>query len=153
MSRFHRLVTCLVLVAVLVPLVACGSGGAAASPGVTASVPTPRPTFTPAGEATSTAETAAPTAGAGDAPGAEATAAPTATVAKPEVKPLAMNSPEYGMQIFPWWRPEVGSRDLQMISAAGFTWAKVNFGWREIEGAAKGSYDWSTHRPDRGDGQ
>jgi len=47
------------------------------------------------------------------------------------------------MQIFPWWRPEVGSRDLQAIEAAGFGWAKVNFGWRDIEGAGKGVFDWS----------
>jgi len=54
-----------------------------------------------------------------------------------------MDSPEYGMQIFPWWRPEVGSRDFQVVAEAGFSWAKVNFGWREIEGAGKGVFDWS----------
>jgi len=37
------------------------------------------------------------------------------------------------MQAFLWWRPEVASRDLQVISDAGFVWVKVNFGWREIE--------------------
>jgi hypothetical protein len=58
-----------------------------------------------------------------------------------------MSSPEYGMQAFLWWRPEVASRDLQMIREAGFTWCKVNFGWRDIEGAGKGVYDWS--RTDR----
>jgi hypothetical protein len=54
-----------------------------------------------------------------------------------------MASPEYGMQAFMWWRPEVASRDLQKISEAGFTWVKVNFGWRDIEGAGKGQFDWS----------
>jgi len=58
-----------------------------------------------------------------------------------------MNSPEYGMQAFLWWRPEVASRDLQMIRAAGFTWVKQDFAWREIEGAGKGKFDWS--RTDR----
>jgi hypothetical protein len=37
----------------------------------------------------------------------------------------------------------VGSRDLQAVKNAGFTWVKVNFGWRDIEGAAKGAFDWS----------
>jgi hypothetical protein len=58
-----------------------------------------------------------------------------------------MDSPEYGMQIFPWWRPEVGSRDLQLVRDAGFGWAKVNFGWRDIEGAGKGVFDWSHTDP------
>ncbi|MHB1357491.1 MAG: cellulase family glycosylhydrolase [Anaerolineae bacterium] len=71
------------------------------------------------------------------------------TVPDPTQKPLppaqeaVMNSPEYGMQVFPWWRPEVGSRDMQVVREAGFTWVKVVFGWREIEGAAKGAFDWS----------
>lgn len=54
-----------------------------------------------------------------------------------------LRSPEYGMQIFPWWRPEVGSRDMQVVRDAGFTWVKVGFGWRDIEGAGKGIFDWS----------
>jgi len=54
-----------------------------------------------------------------------------------------MASPEYGMQAFMWWRPEVASRDLQAIRDAGFGWVKVGFGWRDIEGAAKGVFDWS----------
>jgi len=54
-----------------------------------------------------------------------------------------MSSPEYGMQAFLWWRPEVASRDLGIIREAGFSWCKVGFGWRDIEGAGKGVYDWS----------
>ncbi|NLG51126.1 MAG: cellulase family glycosylhydrolase [Chloroflexi bacterium] len=65
------------------------------------------------------------------------------TVTPMPVKPLRMNSPEFGMQAFPWWRPEVASRDFQVIHDAGFSWAKVNFGWRDIEGAGKGVFDWS----------
>jgi hypothetical protein len=53
-----------------------------------------------------------------------------------------MNSPEYGMQAFLWWRPEVASRDVQVIADAGFGWVKVIFGWRDIE-LAKGTFDWS----------
>jgi hypothetical protein len=121
---------------------------------------TPKPTFTPQpGEPATPADAATPTDEGVSA--AEATLAPTMTVAAAgpastdeptavpatatpsPVKSLRMDSPEYGMQIFPWWRPEVGSRDFQVVAEAGFSWAKVNFGWREIEGAGKGVFDWS----------
>lgn len=75
-------------------------------------------------------------------PAAVSTSAPTVST-----KSLQMRSPEYGMQAFPWWRPEVAGRDLQIIRQAGFTWCKVGFGWRDIEGAGKGILDWS--RTDR----
>jgi hypothetical protein len=58
-----------------------------------------------------------------------------------------MASPDYGIQAFMWWRPEVAHRDLGLIRDAGFTWVKQWFAWRDIEGAGKGQYDWST--PDR----
>jgi len=58
-----------------------------------------------------------------------------------------MTSPDYGMQAFMWWRPEVAHRDLGLIRDAGFRWVKQDFAWREIEGAAKGAFDWS--RADR----
>jgi len=121
---------------------------------------TPKPTFTPQpGEPATPADAGTPTDEGVSA--AEATLAPTMTVAAAgpastdeptavpatatpsPVKSLRMDSPEYGMQIFPWWRPEVGSRDFQVVAEAGFSWAKVNFGWREIEGAGKGVFDWS----------
>lgn len=54
-----------------------------------------------------------------------------------------MDSPEYGMQAFLWWRPEVASRDMGKIKDAGFGWVKQNIGWREIEGASKDVHDWS----------
>ena len=53
-----------------------------------------------------------------------------------------MASPEYGMQAFLWWRPEVATRDLGLIEDASFGWVKQNFGWRDIE-PAKGQFDWS----------
>ena len=77
-------------------------------------------------------------------PSPEDTATPVPT---DRPRALTMSSPEYGMQAFLWWRPEVASRDLQAIRDAGFTWCKVNFGWRDIEGAGKGVHDWS--RTDR----
>ena len=52
-------------------------------------------------------------------------------------------SPEYGMQSFMWWRPEVADRDLNLLVDAGFNWVKQDFAWREIEGAGKGVFDWS----------
>jgi hypothetical protein len=113
---------------------------------------TARPSDTPSAKAVATApsaptvaptaqpQTAAPTA-------RPPTLAPTATKAPVSAKPLTMNSPEYGVQAFLWWRPEVASRDLGMIHDAGFGWVKVGFGWRDIEGAGKGQFDWS--RTDR----
>jgi hypothetical protein len=52
-------------------------------------------------------------------------------------------SPEYGLQAFMWWRPEVADRDLNLLTLAGFNWVKQDFAWREIEGAGKGIFDWS----------
>jgi hypothetical protein len=71
---------------------------------------------------------------------------PTATPTLPAVEQL-MDSPAYGMHIFPWWRPEVSDRDMGLVKSAGFGWIKVNFGWRDIEGAGKGHLDWTV--PDR----
>ncbi|MFZ5917188.1 MAG: hypothetical protein ACOYZ7_09665 [Chloroflexota bacterium] len=68
---------------------------------------------------------------------------PTAT---PAVVAL-MDSPAYGMQVFPWWKPDVADRDLGLVRDAGFGWVKVNFGWRDIEGAGKDHLDWTV--PDR----
>ncbi len=74
------------------------------------------------------------------------TPAPSPTP-RPTPRPWRMNSPEYGMQAFLWWRPETAHRDLGLIRDAGFTWVKQVFPWREIEGAGKGHFDWN--RPDR----
>ena len=160
----HRVYTkrwiILALVAALL-LVSCGPA-ATPDPSMATDTParTPKPTFTPQpGEPATPADAGTPTDEGVSA--AEATLAPTMTVAAAgpastdeptavpatatpsPVKSLRMDSPEYGMQIFPWWRPEVGSRDFQVVAEAGFSWAKVNFGWREIEGAGKGVFDWS----------
>ena len=37
----------------------------------------------------------------------------------------------------------MASRDMGMIKDAGFGWVKQNIGWRDVEGAGKGQYDWS----------
>jgi hypothetical protein len=53
-----------------------------------------------------------------------------------------MTSPDYGIQAFLWWRPEVASRDLGLIENMGFRWTKQVFAWADIEGAKKGHYNW-----------
>jgi len=58
-----------------------------------------------------------------------------------------MQSPEYGLQAHLWWRPNLAERDLALIRDAGFGWVKQNVGWREVEGAGKGIFEWD--RPDR----
>ncbi|MGI6367497.1 MAG: beta-galactosidase [Anaerolineae bacterium] len=100
----------------------------AAAPESTATPAAPVATATQPVQATAASPTAEP--------------APTAEAEPTRTRSLHMNSPEYGMQAFLWWRPEVASRDLQIISEAGFGWVKVNFGWREIE-LEKGGFDWS----------
>ena len=56
---------------------------------------------------------------------------------------MCIRDRDYGVQAFLWWRPEIADRDLGLVQAAGFTWVKQNFPWREIEGAGKGKFDWS----------
>ncbi len=113
---------------------------------------TPKPTFTPGTSNVEPAEASGPTASPTITHVATQTKiAPTSTPLPPTItptpvrtpKPLAMSSPEYGMHAFPWWRPEVASRDFGVIRDAGFGWVKVNFGWRDIEGAGKGQFTWS----------
>ncbi|MCE5259510.1 MAG: endo-1,4-beta-xylanase [Chloroflexi bacterium] len=111
-----------------------GTAVTAEASAIPTNAPTLYPTVTPhSGEATATLSTMD-----------EATVTPEATERPlPPVQEAWLNSPEYGMQVFPWWRPEVGSRDMQVVRDAGFTWVKVGFGWRDIEGAGKGEFDWS----------
>jgi hypothetical protein len=58
-----------------------------------------------------------------------------------------MSSPDYGMQVFLYWRQEVADRDLKLVKEAGFRWVKQEIPWREIEGHAKGNWHWDI--PDR----
>jgi hypothetical protein len=53
-----------------------------------------------------------------------------------------MASPEYGMHAHLWWHEGVARRDMDLIREAGFGWVKQNVGWRDIEGAAKGAFNW-----------
>jgi hypothetical protein len=90
--------------------------------------------------ATAETPTEVPTA---EVPTVQPTAAPP-TPRPPSSGPVAMASPDYGIQAFLWWRPEVSHRDLGLVRDAGFTWVKQWFAWRDIEGQGKGKYDWST---------
>ena len=160
----------LVLVTGLI-IASCSSGATVATPTPTK---TPRPagslaTATPPPTEIARAETStnAPTAtnppaaakatAATDAP--KPTAAPTAgavaatnTPQPRQTTPIVgsntkMGSPDYGIQSFLWWRPEVADRDLNLVKDAGFGWVKQYFAWQDIEGAKKGSFDWE--RADR----
>ncbi len=51
-------------------------------------------------------------------------------------------SPDYGIHLFMWWKPDTALRDLGLVQAMGFTWVKQKFAWREIEGIEKGQFDW-----------
>jgi hypothetical protein len=113
-------------------LTACFGCLALISLGCSALLPAPVPTQPP----TLAPLTATPTKKASLA----ATLVPTATPIP--IKPLKMNSPEYGAQAFLWWRPETADRDLGLMRDAGLTWVKQQFAWRDIEGAGKGKFIW-----------
>lgn len=53
-----------------------------------------------------------------------------------------LKSPEYGIQAFLWWKPEITKRDLTFVQELGFQWVKQSFSWRDIEPAQKGHYEW-----------
>lgn len=135
---------------------ACAAGAPAATPTPTK---TPRPaeasaTLTPEPTATAPA-TDTPAATSAATAGPSPTAAPTGTSVPPTptTKPPAatpvvsagdpMASPDFGVQAFLWWRPEVADRDLGLVKDAGFTWVKQLVSWQDIEGAGKGQYDWA----------
>ncbi len=66
--------------------------------------------------------------------------APPTPTSWPRVR---LASPEYGMQVFLWWQEEEAlQRDLQLVHDAGFGWIKQHVGWRDVEGAAKGAFNW-----------
>jgi hypothetical protein len=78
-----------------------------------------------------------------------ATSAPTAPVSYTPTVELdkIMSSPDYGMQVFLYWKEEIADRDLKLVQEAGFRWVKQEIPWREIEGQGKGKWQWDI--PDR----
>lgn len=83
------------------------------------------------------------------------TSAPAGGVAG-NFAPATMSSPDFGAQVFVWWREEIRDRDLDLMKEAGFNWIKQAFSWESIAGAGRGQYDWSiadkvvTHANERG---
>jgi hypothetical protein len=53
-----------------------------------------------------------------------------------------MASAEYGMEAYLWWDEQIARRDMDLIRDAGFGWVKQNVGWRDVEGAEKGAFNW-----------
>ncbi len=64
----------------------------------------------------------------------------------PEEMTLLFDSPAYGVHLSQWWDLEALDRDMRLTQEMGFGWVKQKFAWRDIEGHAKGEYDW--FRPD-----
>lgn len=139
-------------------LAACGPAAPAATPTPTKTprpeatatraptvVPPPPATATPAAE--SVAPTEPPATAVPTQPEPTATPAPPSPTPAPAARPptggVTMTSPDYGVQAFLWWRPEVADRDLGLIKDAGFRWVKQWFSWQDIEGAGKGQFNWS----------
>ena len=54
-----------------------------------------------------------------------------------------MSSPDYGVQAFLWWRPEIAENDLNLVKNGGFNWVKQTFAWETIEGAGRNQFDWT----------
>ena len=83
-----------------------------------------------------------PTCGTkGPGPGVTATATsgpPTPTSWPRDTLP----SPGYGLETYLWWDEQAARRDLELVKDAGFGWVKQHVGWRDIEGIAKGHFDW-----------
>jgi hypothetical protein len=74
------------------------------------------------------------------------TAVPTSPPTRPPDQ--LFNSPEYGVHLSQWWHvDDVLPRDIELVQEMGFGWVKQVFAWRDIEGNAKGEFDW--YRPDR----
>jgi hypothetical protein len=55
-----------------------------------------------------------------------------------------MTSPEYGMQVFLWWTADnkTGDNDIRLVRDAGFGWIKQRIAWSDVEGLARGVWDW-----------
>jgi hypothetical protein len=79
-------------------------------------------------------------------PGEQTSVEPTSAGTGTPATPALFESPEYGVQAFLWWRPDIARRDLGLVQDLGFGWVKQSFAWRDIESIEKGKYDW--YRPD-----
>ena len=57
--------------------------------------------------------------------------------------PAPVASPDFGMSMFLWGNSATTARDLGIASDSKFHWQKTLFQWNQIEGVAKGVYDWT----------
>ena len=151
----------LLIIAIMVlgaALTSCGPAAPAATPTPTKTprpvaaeaTATPEPTQAPtlAPTTATTAPQPEPTVAAPAAATEAASPAPTQAEPSPTSPPAvktdgSMASPDFGVQTFLWWQPEVADRDLQLSKDAGFKWVKQLVSWQDVEGAGKGQYDWT----------
>jgi len=129
----------LLALVLLLLLVSCRQNGAEPTSPAVATTPAPTATGTRAPVPTRTPRPAASTTATprstGGTPAAMDTAEP------PEVN-RPFESPEYGVQLFMWWKPDIAQRDLQLTKDMGFGWVKQSFAWRDIETHEKGAHNW-----------
>lgn len=128
---FARIVAFLLLL-----MLSSACGGNATGEGATETPPAATPTVTAPPAATDTTASPSPTA---QPASPSSPASPTAATSADW---RVFESPEYGVQAFMWWRPDLAVRDLQLIDEMGFGWVKQNFAWRDIETNEKGEHDW-----------
>lgn len=122
--------------------------------GRTNNTPDERETSQPAGRVTVTATTAAtpsstetptPERGTRATPSATPDEALASTQTPPPTEEPAgryFDSPEYGIQAFMFWKPDIAQRDLRLIKEMGFSWVKQGFAWRDIEPFEGAEPDW-----------
>ena len=68
----------------------------------------------------------------------------------PSPAPLAdgtIPTTDPSVHVFLWGNAGTTARDLQLARDAGFHWVKQRFEWRNIEGKARGEFEWN--EPDR----
>ena len=122
------------------------SGRANSAPEGEATTTPPRVTDTAEVVATpSPAERSATEESTRPAPSATPTEAPTPTrTPSPtgETPSHTFDSPEYGVQAFMFWKPDIAQRDLRLIKEMGFGWVKQGFAWRDIEPFEGAEPDW-----------
>jgi hypothetical protein len=72
-------------------------------------------------------------------------------VASPSASPVAATdripTADPAIHVFLWGNAATTARDLTLAKDGGFHWVKQRFEWRNIEGKAKGSFEWD--EPDR----
>lgn len=105
------------------------------------SAPPPPPTPTIGPPATSAAPKPAASAQPSVSPSASVVPSPSV------VAQGGMLTTDPAVHVFLWGNAPTTDRDLKLAKDGGFHWVKQRFEWRNIEGKAKGSFEWN--EPDR----